>query len=94
MESITKPINARIQLAARSRGVNRNQIYNWINEGSVIAYKVGRGTLVDLVSLDARIERGRIEQFPLREEMRRRRLAKAKRLAAANNLRQNESAAA
>jgi hypothetical protein len=68
------PLKARFKDAAARHGLTRNQLYRLIaDDPSIAVYKIGRGTHIDIATLDAAIERRRVTELPTVEEMRRRR---------------------
>jgi hypothetical protein len=60
-ESTPAPLCVRVNVAARMIGIGRTKLYELIGTGEVEAIKVGKATLVTTVSLNAMIERRRIQ---------------------------------
>jgi excisionase family DNA binding protein len=80
---ILQPVKARLQVAAKSRGLSRAALYKLIKDRRLVAFKVGRATLVNLADLDALIEEQQVSEFPNAAEMSRRRREGAARKKAA-----------
>ena len=60
-ESDPAPLCVRVNVAARMIGLGRTKLYELIGKGEIEAIKVGKATLVTTASLNAMIERRRIQ---------------------------------
>lgn len=60
-ESDPAPLCVRVNVAARMIGLGRTKLYELIGNGEIEAIKVGKATLVTTASLNAMIERRRIQ---------------------------------
>jgi hypothetical protein len=60
-KSNPEPLCVRVNVAARMIGIGRTKLYELIGNGEVETIKVGKATLVLTASLNAMIERRRVQ---------------------------------
>lgn len=51
VSTATLPLRMPVRDACRVSGLAKTQLYNRLNSGEIVAYKLGRATLVDTASL-------------------------------------------